>query len=255
MRLQTSSISDIGLVRMSNQDAIGCYPELGLFVLADGMGGHGGGERASVATVEAVREHLEGTRGPQAKPDGPAPEVDASTVEAAIGFANQRIMDEQRDAPRDKTQRVPGSTVVVLMIDIARRSALWGHVGDSRLYRLRAGGLALLTADHTVFGVPYRDESFVPVELPHTNVLMQALGQGSELEVAAKSASVEPGDLFLLCSDGISGMIDAGAIEGVLRSTTSLDEKANALVRLALEASGRDNASAILVQAGESGGA
>jgi serine/threonine protein phosphatase PrpC len=125
---------------------------------------------------------------------------------------------------------------------------VWAHVGDSRLYRVRDGQLTLLTADHTVAGAAYRDAGDVPLDLPHTNVLVQALGVSREVEPSIGSDDVRPGDLFLLCSDGVSGMLTPAAIQAELTRDLSIEDKAANLIRLALEASGRDNASVVLVQ-------
>jgi protein phosphatase len=125
---------------------------------------------------------------------------------------------------------------------------VWAHVGDSRLYLFRDGTLALLTADHTVAGAAYRDADAVPLDLPHTNMLVQALGVSRDIEPSLGSDEVRAGDLFLLCSDGVSGLIEPGVIAEELGRDATVEEKAASLIRLALEASGRDNASVVLVQ-------
>src|SRR5690606_33389413 len=97
-----------------------------------------------------------------------------------------------------------GATIVVLRVFPEQGRALWAHVGDSRLYRVRDGKLALLTADHTLAGAAYRDRTTVPLDLPHTNMLVQALGVAPDVEPSLGADDVRPGDLFLLCSDGVS---------------------------------------------------
>ena len=106
----------------------------------------------------------------------------------------------------------------------------------------------MLTADHTVAGAAYRDGGDVPLDLPHTNVLVQALGVSRDVEPSIGSDDVRPGDLFLLCSDGVSGLVAPEVLEDELTRDLPVEDKAANLIRLALEASGRDNASVVLVQ-------
>src|SRR5262249_5190662 len=162
---------------------------------------------------------------------------------AALEHANQRIVEESAKL-LPAADRRPGSTAVVLMVD--DRYAYWAHIGDSRLYRVRRKRLALLTLDHTEPGNRYRDEPVIPLDLPHTNVLLAALGVGA-LEVRTGSDPLEAGDMFLLCSDGVSGSVDAVFIDHVLNTAPSAASAAQELITGALEAGGRDNASAIVV--------
>src|SRR5262249_31553145 len=106
----------------------------------------------------------------------------------------------------------------------------------------------LLTADDTLPGAPYRGAAEVPLTLPHTNQLVQALGTSEEVEPTIGRAEVRPGDVFLLCTDGVSGLLPPEVIESELVSGSAVEEQAQSLIRLALEASGRDNASVVLVK-------
>ena len=137
---------------------------------------------------------------------------------------------------------------MALRLSQATRTASWAHVGDSRLYRARNGQVELLTADDTLPGAPYRGGTSVPLDLPHTNQLVQALGTTPEVEPSLGQSAVEVGDLYLLCSDGVSGMLAPEVLERELNSPSDVEEKTRNLIRLALEAAGRDNASAILVR-------
>jgi PPM family protein phosphatase len=257
MKLEAWSDSNIGLVRKSNQDSVGCFPALQVFVVADGMGGRSEGEVASRLAVETLRESLapDGGRGERArfwhtllgiKDDAP----DVPALRAAIELANQRIYAAgQRQVSTESTQRGSmGTTVVVLLCDLEARRAHWAHVGDSRLYRVRSGTVELLTADHTLFGEAYWDAATVPTELPHTNRLVRALGIAPEVEVATRSSELLSGDLFLLCSDGVSGMIRPDALRAQLLTAAALEEVGGSLIARALDGGGKDNASALLVR-------
>jgi protein phosphatase len=171
-------------------------------------------------------------------------------LQAAIALANQRIYAAGLLQSSDEvTQRgTMGTTVVALACDVAARRAQWAHVGDSRLYRARAGALALLTADHTLFGEPYWDAATVPVDLPHTNRLLRAVGITPEVQVTVRSDPLAGGDLFLLCSDGISGMVAPEELGAMLRGAAPLQTIATALIERALGAGGKDNASVLLVR-------
>lgn len=267
MGLESWSESHIGLVRKANQDAVGCFPDLGLFVVADGMGGRAEGEVASRLAVETIHAALAGelraaadgdTLPPPERPGfwrsligtrsaadaGPGPDLGA-----AVGLANQRVYQaghSQEPAPERGSM---GTTAVVLVCTTKRWCAHWAHVGDSRLYRVRDGELALLTADHTLFGEEYWEKDRAPFDLPHTNRLIRAIGIEPSVAVARGSDELRPGDLFLLCSDGISGMVPPADLRQALLDRQPLKDTGEALIRLALAGGGRDNASAVLVRA------
>ena len=243
MRLTATAVSDIGRVRKTNQDSVGCFDELSLYLLSDGMGGLKDGEIASRLAIDVIRDRFaQGTNG-----NGPTRD-DLGVLRAAIARANESILQEgeQRGDVAGGRSRI-GATIVALRLSPEDGRAAWAHVGDSRLYRFRDGVLALLTADHTVAGAAYRDADDVPLDLPHTNMLVQALGVSRDIEPSVGSDEVRAGDLFLLCSDGVSGLIEPGVIAGELGRDATVEEKAASLIRLALEASGRDNASVVLV--------
>lgn len=263
MRIESWAHSDIGLVRKSNQDSLGVYPEIGLFILADGMGGHAAGEVASRLAVQAIHDDLRktvlgnedasflGTRMARLFGRSAAPIDTEAALRTALERANRTIvetgatMSQGSPAPSERSM---GSTAVVLVVSPGDARARWAHVGDSRLYRLRTNELALLTADDTIPGDSYRGQAVVPVDLPHTNVLLQALGTQPDVDVAVGSSDLGAGDLFLLCSDGVSGMVGATFIHDTLRNAAALEDAGQRLIRGALDAGGRDNASLILIR-------
>jgi len=242
MRLTATAVSDIGRVRKTNQDSVGCFPDLHLFLLADGMGGLTDGEVASRLAIDVIADHVQTANGA-----GDADEL--ALLKSAIASANERILHEGEARGEASGKARIGATIVALRVAAEEGRAFWAHVGDSRLYRVRDGSLTLLTADHTLAGAAYRDGDRVPLDLPHTNMLVQALGVSRDVDPSFGTSDVRPGDLFLLCSDGISGLVPPDVLERTLADATPLDEKAQNLIRLALDASGRDNASVVLVQA------
>jgi len=242
MKIEASAASDIGRVRKSNQDSVGCFPDLALFLVADGMGGLQDGEIASRLAIE----HIHGYFADPAK-NGTDWAPDGGLSEAVLA-ANQRLLREAARHGATPQRPTLGATIVALVLSEAKRTASWAHVGDSRLYRARRGRLELLTADDTLPGAPYRGSTSVPLTLPHTNQLVQALGTSEEVEPTLGGAEVEPGDVYLLCTDGVSGLLPPEVIESELVSDSGVEEKAQSLIRLALEASGRDNASVVLVR-------
>jgi serine/threonine protein phosphatase PrpC len=245
MKIDAWSATDIGLVRKSNQDAVGCFPELGVFVLADGMGGLESGEVASRLAVDAVERYFaDGAV-------GAGSEDERAPLRAAVERANLDVLRERDRRTGPEGPPTIGTTIVLLRLSPQAQRAAWAHVGDSRLYRVRDQHLILLTADHTLSGAAFRNQPYVPLDLPHTNVLVQALGIGPDVEIATAVDSIQPGDLFLLCSDGISGLVDPATMERELVAETSLEDKARRLIELALAASGKDNASCVLVRATE----
>ena len=260
MKVESWADSNIGLVRKANQDSVGCFPELCLFVVADGMGGRSEGEVASRLAVDTLRESLfpDGRRNERGRSwrtllgvqGGKPSEVDGPQLRAAVELANQRIFDAgQQQTSADSSQRgTMGTTVVALLCDVEAQRACVAHVGDSRLYRVRQHTVELLTADHTLFGEAYWDAGTVPTELPHTNRLVRALGIAPTVEVAMRSDRLLPGDLYLLCSDGVSGMVTPDDLRAELLAAGALEQTGQALIARALAGGGRDNASALLVR-------
>lgn len=272
MRLESWADSNIGLVRKSNQDTVGCFADLRLFVVADGMGGRADGAVASRLAVEAIHDAFAGAAAP--RPDQPAgaatdrpgfwrtllgarsaggdrAAAQGEDLREAVGLANQRVHSAAEEQPERTTLGTMGTTVVALVCDLEARRAHWAHVGDSRLYRARGGEVRLLTADHTLFGEAYWSAARVPPDLPHTNRLVRAVGIEPTVEVAVGHDELRVGDLFLLCSDGVSGMVEPDALRATLLGAARLADVGRGLIERALAAGGKDNASALLVRVAE----
>ena len=235
-----TGLTDPGLLRSVNQDAYLIDPDGRFFIVADGMGGHAGGQEASAMATKTVAQHLH---------DRWDSEVDSvQLLTTAIEGANNAIVDEQMAKPSLADM---GTTVVVVMF---RGDRWWrGHVGDSRIYRWHEEALEQLTADHTwvARAVLAGDMTQEQARLhPWRHVLMQCLGRPELESVEVYAFEVEPGDAMLLCSDGLTEELSDSNIAGRLASQHSLEDVAAELVAGAKAAGGRDNITVVLVQLG-----
>lgn len=232
LRLDAVGASNPGLVRRVNEDRHSLRSDSGLWAVADGMGGHAHGDWAANAVVQA----LESTHLPA--------DFDAATrgVADAIHSANRRIWAE---AQRRGQQM--GSTVVALLARDTRFSVAW--VGDSRGYLLRGGTLIALTRDHSQVQEMVDRGLISPAEArhhPRGHVLARAIGVGGRLQVDVVADEVEPGDLFLLCSDGLTGVLDDEAIAAILIANEP-QAALDMLIETTLDRGAPDNVTAILV--------
>ena len=221
----------VGKVRRNNEDSlIVIEPET--FVVADGMGGASAGEVASSMLVDAVKNFLSTT---------PAP-WDEVTLVKAVARANRDIWNLSR---QNEDYRGMGTTATILYLDGDR--AYFAHVGDSRLYRLRDGILEQVTEDHSYVESLVRRGELTEEEArvhPMKNVLTQAVGAMPEVQIDAASFTVQRDDVFLLCTDGLTNMVDDVIIAHILQNEAN---PADALIDAALDAGGKDNVSVIVV--------
>lgn len=236
--------TDTGRVRQANEDNWG-HVKLGwghVFVVCDGMGGHIGGAKASAIAVKSILEFLSGD-------DAVQPAV---SIAKAIEFANEQIYATALNQPELKGM---GTTCVVLL---QKGDGLWiGHVGDSRAYIWHDGQLHRLTRDHSFVQQLIDSGSITEEEAERharRNELLRALGVRGSVEPEVTSQPILPatGDLFLLCSDGLYGMVFDDGIRGVLRQGLTLDATAQRLIEVANEAGGTDNITAQLIGVGHS---
>ena len=237
LRFEMTSLSDPGCVRSLNEDAVAALPELGLMVVADGMGGHNAGEIAARLAVDGIVARVRRALA-DAPPSG-ATDAEALLAEA-MQQANQAITE--RAAGQEQLKGM-GSTVACLLFHGEQASI--AHLGDSRIYRLSAGKLRLLTRDHSLtqqvrdLGVIGEDA----IASSHNRHLVsQALGYGESPPVAVCTVPCMPDDVFLLCTDGLNDMVDGLDIElalRVLRSNLAL--AVEQLVMIARDNGGYDN--------------
>jgi PPM family protein phosphatase len=242
MKIDSFALSDIGRVRQENQDSSGYFPSCNLFVVADGMGGHKGGKQASELAVATVEERcLPARRGGDL-----ADEV--SRLVEAVRDANRRIVAH---AAQDLDLSRMGTTLVALLLDGIGRGTVV-HVGDSRAYRLRDDQLELLTTDHTVVSDLLRNHDISEAEAsahPYRHVLTRALGAAGDVSPEVQQLDVRSGDLYLLCSDGVSGMLSVTEIKEILVANRDDPESVcRELIAAANRAGGKDNATAIAVR-------
>lgn len=242
--LELACRSHVGLVRENNEDSYTADEDYGLLVVADGMGGHCSGEVASRIAVESAAEELG-----HAQHEDLADELDSLLVAGrAIERANQAIFDEVGVHPE---QRGMGTTLVVALFRDDR--IYFAHVGDSRLYRLRNGRLHRLTRDHSLVQHLVDEGLFRSRAEAHEagvgdNVLTRCLGQDPNVEVDVGDADLQSGDLFLCCTDGLTGMLSDERIATLLDVDGSLETAAARLEAAALGSGGTDNVTLVLAR-------
>lgn len=230
--------TDVGKMRKTNQDALIEAPELGLWGVADGMGGHNGGETASAGTRDGLIELL----------SGQTPEQ--GNLRIAIGAVNRRLFLQQKE---DEQLSGMGTTLTALWF--SESCVYIGHVGDSRAYRLRDGELKQITEDHSVVAELLRSGMITPEQAathPMRNVITRAVGTEDSIEIDLMCEERRRDDLWLVCSDGLYGMVGDEKIGEILRAHKP-EKAADLLMKAALEGGGRDNISLVLLLDKEGG--
>ena len=250
MAIASFALTDVGKARKANEDNFIVDEELGLYVVADGMGGQAAGDVASTLAVEKIIESIRET----------AETADTWTMEynrelshghnrlrVAMLAANSAIQDE---AAADPTKNGMGTTAVCAL---ARKASLEiAHIGDSRAYHFRDGELKQLTDDHTLVDEQVRQGLITSEQArnhPMRNIITRALGAGEEIFTDHLDLSLEKGDIILLCTDGLTGMVDDNIIsETISIGEGDLESTGASLVRLANDNGGRDNITVILLR-------
>ena len=246
--------TDVGLVRRTNQDNFHIAPQLRLLAVADGMGGHEGGEIASRDALQLLCGYLrDAPGGPAGDPDATWPGAAATaagTLLAAIEFANTQIY-AANVARQHADGTGMGTTLTGLWQPAPHGPAFIFHVGDSRLYCWRDGAMAQLTRDQTLYQQAL--DLGAPEPLPPRNLLLQALGPTAAVRPDLMTRAVAPGDVYLLCSDGLYGDSAPEAIAAILARADggNLDACCADLVALARRDGGRDNITALLLHCRE----
>jgi len=237
-------MSDIGRRRENNQDRFLVDPDRQVYAVADGMGGHAAGEVASRIAIDALAD----TIGPGSTVNGNfSPDEAASRLSAAVQEGNRRICES---VLTHDEWRGMGTTLVAL-VGVGDR-AIIGHVGDSRAYRLRHDALERLTSDHSYVGEQVRLGLLTDEEAqrhPMRNIVTRAMGNRPDLEVEVSEEQVRPGDLYLLCSDGLNSMLEDERIGELLRHNRHDPEAAcRALIEAANARGGEDNITVIVLR-------
>jgi protein phosphatase len=246
MEITASGITDIGRKRDRNEDAFLINDELQLYVVADGMGGHAGGEYASALAVNTVEEIVTGMELPN-EPEADVDPVDVirGRLSEAVRLAGHRIFDWADEHPEFRGM---GTTTVVLLLH--QGNAFIAHVGDSRLYLVRDGGIRQVTDDHSLVAQSIREGLLTEEQARFhrmRNVITRALGFDRRVEVDLVVQAVVRGDTFVLCTDGLSGKVDDHEIRDIINAHDP-QLAARHLVSAACARGGEDNISVVVVR-------
>ena len=237
MKRLFAGATDTGCVRSANQDSHYIDPEGRFFVVADGMGGHAGGEVASQIAVDSVRECLESLWDSETDPQ--------QLMQLAIDKANIAIINDQNANP---VRSDMGTTIVILLF---RDDQPWYcHIGDSRLYRLRGAKLEQISDDHTWIARAIQTGVVSPDEAkshPWRHMLLQCLGREDLKSITAQETEWQPGDRFLICSDGLTEELSDDRIAHHLKSIRNAQQAGQALIESAKLRGGRDNITVVIV--------
>lgn len=242
--MRVANRSDVGLIRMVNEDRAAAIPEhngYSLAIVADGMGGHQAGDIASQMAIETVQEELKVSLQP-----GMDAQQRANAIEQAVLRANHNIYEE---ASQKEHLSGMGTTVVVTVAN--HQELVIGNIGDSRAYLLEQSGIRQLTEDHSFVNALVKSGQISEEEAEHhprRNFLTRALGTDEEVTVDIIHSTWREKDIVLLCSDGLSGAVSQSRMQAILQSELDLNGKAEQLIDEALQAGGDDNITVVLLE-------
>ncbi|MCY1043396.1 Stp1/IreP family PP2C-type Ser/Thr phosphatase [Corallococcus sp. bb12-1] len=250
MRIEVAGSTHVGMKRNHNEDNYLVLTEENLVVVADGMGGHSSGEIASRIAVDELGEFFRMTSKDQ---DATWPfkmdkqrNYDENRLSTGIKLANARIFER---ATVDTKYKGMGTTIV--SVHFADSAVYVGHVGDSRVYFFRGGMLQQVTEDHSLLNDYLKAKKLSPEEIenfPHKNVIVRALGMKEQVQVDVTRVDPLENDVFLLCSDGLSGMVTDAQMQDILSRTPELEKACGQLIDLANAAGGNDNVTCVLAR-------
>jgi serine/threonine protein phosphatase PrpC len=250
MKIRYAAKTDVGMKRNHNEDYFSLIEDEQLFIVADGMGGHASGEVASKLAAETVGEFYQRTKDEDAtwpyKMDRSLSYIENRLV-CGIKLANYRIFES---ASRDIRYKGMGTTIVSCLV--SGDKIYVGHVGDSRVYRVRDNAIQQLTRDHSLLE-DYKEAKPDMTEeeernFPHKNVITRALGMRDTVQVDIKPHQILDGDFYIMCSDGLSGMVDDPGICRIVTNAKSLERVVAELVDSANRAGGTDNITTLVLQ-------
>lgn len=250
LRIEVAGETNVGMKRTHNEDNFSILEDAGLYIVADGMGGHASGEVASKMAVDALKEFFAATA---QDPERTWPyKMDRSKgyeenrLITGIKLANLRIYES---AQRDPRQRGMGTTIVTMFA--VEDGVYVAHVGDSRGYRIRDGKIEQLTEDHSLLNDYIKMKRLTPEEIanfPHKNVIVRALGMKDTVKVDTRYEQPRAGDTYLLCSDGLSGPVTDPDMLDIVTSSGDLKTAASRLIQRANEHGGPDNITVVLAR-------
>ncbi|MEW5889657.1 MAG: Stp1/IreP family PP2C-type Ser/Thr phosphatase [Pseudomonadota bacterium] len=247
--LQIVSRSDAGMMRSHNEDAVYVSPACGLAILADGMGGYNAGEVAAGMATALLGSELEKSfqKTPLHKPAASGKLHARAALETEIARANAAIYQTAQSQPQ-----YAGMGTTLVMALFYDNSMMVAHIGDSRLYRLRGEDFRVITKDHSLLQEQIDSGMITPEEARRSqnkNLVTRALGVDPVVEPEIRDYDTLPGDIYLLCSDGLNDMVEDEEIGLTLQTlSTNLELAADRLVQMANDHGGRDNVSVILVR-------
>lgn len=252
MLVDAAGRTDVGRVRLRNEDSYGLFSDLTFYVVADGMGGHVGGEIASEMAVETMLLSLRETQNEDLTPlldsEGLC-SLGGRRLFLAVQEANRKLCEKSLQEPQLTGM---GTTVAAVLFDKRENLASICHAGDSRVYRVREGQIEQLTEDHSLVQQLFQAGKIGRQKLktsPHRHILTRALGVDSVVQPSVRIEKPRSGDIFLLCSDGVHGVVDeAEILSAVTREGIDLQEACDALVGMANERGGQDNSTVILLR-------
>ena len=255
MHINFAAKSDVGMKRDHNEDNFLVYAEQNLSVICDGMGGHAAGEVASAIAVQEVKEFFDFTakdedatwpfKGEKQK------SYDENRLVTAIKLANARIIEASESDAHKKNMGTTAVAVHFVERNGAGPKALVAHVGDSRVYLQRRGELQRITIDHSLVEEYLRMGKITAEEaknFPQKNIILRALGQQRIVEVEINTYKPEPGDIFMLCSDGLSGMVNDDVMQSIIAKAPNIEAAATKLIDTANANGGIDNVTVVLMQ-------
>lgn len=251
MPASSGSATDKGLRRSTNEDNLLVRDDLGLFVVADGMGGHAAGEVASQVAVEGIAAFVEATVTVSPDQTWPVPfdareSVDANRLRAGFGVANDRLA-----ARIASSRELRGMATTAVAMLVAGDAGTLAHVGDSRAYLLRRERIARLTRDHSWVEEQIQAGALSAAAArrhPWRNVVTRALAGTADLDVEIQALRLEPGDRVLLCTDGIFSVLSDDRIGEILGRDAGPDDLCGVLVEETNEGGGPDNATAVVIE-------
>jgi len=250
LRIEVAGETNVGMKRTHNEDNFSITEERGLYVVADGMGGHASGEVASKMAVDALRDFFAATAD---DPERTWPYkmdrtkgYEENRLITGIKLANLRIFET---AQRDAGKRGMGTTIVVLFA--VEDGVYIAHVGDSRGYRIRDGKIEQLSEDHSLLNDYIKMKRLTPEEIanfPHKNVIVRALGMKDTVKVDTRFEKPQANDIYILCSDGLSGPVDDATMLEICMQHTDIKVMATKLIERANENGGPDNITAVVAR-------
>lgn len=250
LRVEVAGETNVGKKRNVNEDNLAILSELGLYIVADGMGGHASGDVASQMAVDTLREFF------QATADDPertwpykmdrSKAYEENRLITGIKLANLRIFSAARRNPQ---QRGMGTTLVALFA--VEQGVYLGHVGDSRVYRIRDNTIEQLTEDHSLLNDYIKMKRLTPDEIenfPHKNVIVRALGMKDSVAVDTRFETPREGDILLLCTDGLAGPVSDEEILSIVTSSPDMTTASHRLIERANDNGGPDNITCVLTR-------